>query len=451
MRESADEEPITWFFAPPAGVTRTVRLDAPNSGVPLTVRVTGPASEPAPGVRVALVRADDGLTAPAETDTEGAAAFSLPPGRYDVLADGELGAWGVARATVELKEGETPTLAVRVPRNPTVRVDASRLRGQEVRIGITTESQWRRLEFDAIDGKDVPVPAEGRATFRVSGDADGELLVRFFEIPSARDAPVVLDWPAPTRLVAHLVDEEGKPLSGHLSVERSIDGPWSSDDKSEPESAPAAETRLAGRVDWVAVASEPGFAATRGSVVLPAPAGGEIDLGVVRVKRLASPYLRVIAPPDFLPDENDQVRVEVRRADSHWDWVRPGEGGAVPLDLSWVRDGDVLDISVHESNVLPCDLRVSGPPPWTVRWPSASLKLHVTGKDGAAVECAVVVVDGALLEATTGPEGDLLVRGLSAGRHEVVVAESSHHGAAYTLDIVEGEARALEVRLRPVE
>lgn len=206
------------FMVPPEGVERVLTLGAATTGIAVTVQCVDSKGEPTKGVRAALVRTSDGLTASVLCDKQGQAVLDVAPGQYRVLADGELGTWGSGEVAIDVAAGQSPSIKVVVPRNPTVRVNASRV--ADLRVGLTTRRGFRRLTFDGddLDNVEVPVPVDERAVFRISG-TDGELLVSYVDAP-APGGFVTLDWVPVTRVTARLVGPDGRPVPGVLTLQR---------------------------------------------------------------------------------------------------------------------------------------------------------------------------------------------------------------------------------------
>ncbi|MBN2491868.1 MAG: hypothetical protein JXQ29_13560, partial [Planctomycetes bacterium] len=391
----------------------------------------------------------------AQSDAAGAATFSLPAGRYEILVDGELGEWGTARRDLELEDGSAAaTVALEVPRNPTVAVDASRVRG--LRLALTTARQFRRLEPEQIDGKRVPVPAGERAVFRVSGEEDGELLVHFIDVPpqsSGDDRPVVLDWLPVTRVTARLRAPDGSAARGRLRIVRERGNPAfeTAEPRTESTEAPVARTRLTGTVDWIAVADDAALAPAYGTVALSEP-GATVDLGDVRLAP-AGGFSLSVETPAALRDKDLRLAVALRRTNYvSVSMNRAGSDGLLRADLrelSWIGTGEQLELSVDEEPAwLPCVVRIESPPPWRVRWPTAELGLRILDAAGHPLTEAAVIADGTLLPLEPDAAGALRLHGLTAGPHEIVVADRRHRARVLRLIFRDGERRDLEVRLR---
>lgn len=152
-------------------------------------------------------------------DAGGNTRLSLPAGRYRLSADGELGSFGRCEREIDVSETTAEPVDLTVPENPTVRVDTSRI--LDMTLGITTATMFRQLDPGEVDGEDVPMPDGERATFRISTHEDGELLVRFVEIPGP-GATLVIEGPPQTHIRARFVGPDGKPVAASLEVRREL-------------------------------------------------------------------------------------------------------------------------------------------------------------------------------------------------------------------------------------
>ena len=439
------DEPMTWFFAPPEGVERTVTLGAPNSGVALKVTLRGPSGEAAEGARIVVVRPLDGLTAPRVSDASGAGEFSLPAGHYEVVAGDDLGPWNAARGTVDLRDGEPAALSLAVTPRPTVRIDASRLKG--VKVKLCTAREERDIDPQAIDGRDVPVPADEPAAFFVWGHEDRELLVHVVEVPPpgpAREKPLVLDWVPATRVTARLCGPEGAPVEGRLTIERERGAPER--DSTRPgttgTATPAAETHLTGTVDWVAVPNDKGLGPSSGTIRIT-EAGKPVDLGEIRLRPAFGRVFRVEIPKDT-PTDGVMATVTVRRTSYLWTGII-GKDGTLDADVPWIGPGEVVTVSIP-GNLAPCELRVAGPPPWIAKWPRTSLTVHATDETGNDISGASVLLDDPVVTWETTGAGALLL-GVRPGPHEVVVAADGCRAKIVTLTLAEDDPREIRVRL----
>ncbi|MBK8096132.1 MAG: hypothetical protein IPK26_03445 [Planctomycetes bacterium] len=345
------------FVAPPAAQPRLLVLGQQEPSVQVRVHAHGPADEPAAGVRVTLVRKSDGLVVTARADDDGMVELAAPAGAYRLLADGELGRWGRTEVALDVDASAVPTQSLSLPRNPTVRVDASRV--QDLTLGITTADAFLQLYPAAVDGKDVPVPQEP-ATFRISTRADGELPVRHVPVPAPGSALVLEGFPE-TRVLAHFVDPDGAAIAGTLVVQRRL-GPqdlgWEA--PHEPFSSAVASTLLTGTVTWIAMPADAALAPLHGDLVLKG-GGGEVDLGALTFAKPRAPDLTVQFPAGI-----DSATVQVAQVGRNgFLWSRIDEQG-LASGLSAATTGDQVTISTGEPNALPMHFPAPGPPPWNV-------------------------------------------------------------------------------------
>lgn len=434
------------FPAPPAGVSRTVILGELERENTVDITVRDEHAAPAPEVRVALIRNSDGFTATAETDEAGRLRLLAPAGRYRLLADGELGVFGRNSMELEIREGKAASPVIVVPRNPTVRVDASKVIGFTV--GITTATQFRQLDPEAIDGEDVPVPAGERATFRISLRHEGELIVRHVEVP-APGADILLEPLATTRLKGQCIGPDGHPSAAQLHVSSGMRA-WVLAPGSAPESSTPdvmADTYLTGKVTWVAVPRDETLAPAHGETVLP-PTGGEVDLGKIQFTHENRPNLRLILPLN-LQGEGGTVVATLMGGRGRFE-NSLDEQDSIDVGLSGVTAGDWLRISLGDE-VLPLQFRAPGPPPWQIAWPKARLQLTVRSAKNLPIADAVVIVDGTILRHRFDGVDRTEIRYLQAGAHSIVVAQKDHLARVYRLVIEDGETRELEVLLSPRE
>jgi len=428
------------FTAPPVGVARTIVLGATEELVTLPVTTAGPDGVAAVDVHIAAVRDADGLTVTGYTDEAGTAKLSVAPGHYRVFADGQLGEWGRCEVEVDVASGSAATVAIPLPRNPTVKVDASRV--EDMRIGLTTAEGYRELFLDGKADVDVPVPVGQRATFRVSCDEHRELLVRFFDVP-APGGKVVLDGPPVTRLRARCVDPDGETVEASLRIERQI-GAYSFDHVADEfASEPVATTRLSGAVTWVVLPEREDLLPRMGELVLGED-GGEIDLGELQLQAFSGPELKVELPDDLMPADG-WVRVALARANAFFASSLEEDGTAIGLGAAVA--GDRLQVTLDAEGVLPFSYLVPGPPPWTVPWPSASLRLTLRDAGGAPLTDGSVIVDGTVVSLYEEVAGELRLRAIEPGLHTLVVAQRDHLVKAYTLRFAADEERALDVQL----
>ena len=183
--------------------------------------------------------------------------------------------------------------------------------------------------------------------------------------------------------------------------------------------------------------------------------GGTVDLGEIRLVPVRATELRADFPPDLLKSGGADLRCTLPGAGGEVRGELLEDGTLDPVDgRDWppVGAGAEIVVRVEDERVLPIRYLTPGPPPWRIPWPTASLRITVQGdEEGERLEGAVVLVDGALFEKAFRDGSTFEVRGVTAGRHSVVVAERGHFGKSFWLVIREGEVRTLDVELRPRE
>lgn len=480
------------FAAAPEGVERTYRVGETVGGHAVTVRVTDAGGAAAGEVRVVAVRDGNGATTVGKTDDDGVVTLDLAPGAYRVFADGELGVWGRAESRTQVGAGGAAEARVTIARNATLRVDGAALADlmtDEVRVAVTTARQFHALDEETVRAGVIPVPTERPATIRVSGWEDGELIVRFFEIADrAEDAPPpVLDWHPATRVMARLVGPGGQPISGRLRLVRDH-REWSfhGDDDGEATLTPGAETRLVGAVDWVVLPEDENLVSETGTIQIDMR-GDQVDLGEVRCRPAAAGALQIELPPglieepdpdakpkdprrgyvldDYIPDDPPVVTVgyvTIHRADEEYEEsAKILADGSLDEPLRWISPQDTVAVWLDVDDCLLFTTHVPDtPPPWTIRYPPGSLRLTVRGSHagsdaesgplfGAVVIVDDHVIDRHVIEEALDDTGALFLRGLAAGRHEIVIAASGHLAKIYELIWAEGEERTLDVTLAP--
>jgi len=125
----------------------------------------------------------------------------------------------------------------------------------------------------------------------------------------------------------------------------------------------------------------------------------------------------------------------------YWSWTgeeQTDENG-VYRDSS-LRDG--THVRVEVDGFLPCWERLQGEAPYVVRLGDASVELDLRAHPEARV-----VFDG---HAWLKPDrdGQLVLRGIRSGRHNLLVGAEGHVGLVYRLFLKEGEVRRVQPELR---
>jgi len=415
--------------APPAGVAWTIVLGAPTDGCRLGVHAVGAGGEPAVGVRIVAVRDADGATYTGISEEPGTVTLNVPPGHYRVMADGELGAWGKSAGGIDMVKGTPASMTLTVPRNPTVHVDASQVR--DLAVGIATADCFLRLDPAEIDGKDLPVPTDRRATFRISTqEADA---VRFVDVP-APGSKVVLQGPPEARLRAHFVGPDGKPTSAKLSVGAEYFG------GDEAATELSVTTRLLGLVTWYARPDDDSLGPARGDATLSA--GGEVDVGPIRFAKARKGDLHVELPSAMTAEERPP-----RVAMETFSGAPLDEHDSIWIDLTDPTHSEW--VAMKADGWVPFRFRLAGEPPWNVKWPTASLHVALRSVADKRIGDAVAILDGTPVKDAWKDGKEILLRGLTAGAHTLVLAERHHLAKVFDLVITDGEDRTLAVELTP--
>ncbi len=433
------------FTMPPAGVPIELVQGEPRSGVPLEVRCVGSSGEPANGVLVAACRPRDGCTVTERTNDRGIAELSVPTGTYRILVDGKLGAWGDTEVPFEIEGNDAHELTIEVPRNPTVRVDSSRL-PEHVNVRIATPTRFLLIEFDEPITH-VPVPTSEPAVFRISGNTDPgsyEDSVRYFEIPlvststAADRAPIVLEWLPTTRLHANFEGPDGNPALAYLDLHEA--NVWNETDTDS--TSVIRETCLDGEVHWTATPVDASLDPVSGSVDIPA-GGGDVDLGTIRFLPAPLRELTILLPPDTSPDS-------VHVGDSRYEWpatVIAADSDRLVVTDTWFDPGTIVELTTDPDSWLPFRFELEGTAPWEVEWPTATIDLVVRDPNGAPLADASILLDREELDLWPKDDGTYRLAGIAAGPRQLIVAADFHKSVVFELIVEDGEYRQLELTL----
>lgn len=429
-----------YIMAPASDGFCTVVLGATEVDCDVVVKAATAAGEPADDLRIVATRTTDGLTFTELTDALGEAHLDLPPGIYVLHGDGELGRFGRSQRELVVAADRTTIAPLVVPKNPTVLVDTKQI--DHMNFGITTATRFRELATSPTELLEIPIPVDERATFRISHQDDGDLVVRFVEIPGPGQT-MVLEGPPVTKVRARFVGPDGKPVPASLRLERAVANDSLASQPDE-DAAPTAEleTSRVGTLTWVASPQDERLAMRLGDLV----AGrGDLDLGEIRFEVQNAPELTVVLP-DELKEEGGSV--EGYRADGV---RRPrdgfGEDGVIANGFGDFVAGDVLWVEPRTEGAMPFPFVVPGPPPWTVTYPTTSLTLTMRSAAGLPATYPKVFVDGTQVAWNREDEPELRLLGLAPGEHTLVVAERAHLARRLRITIGADEQRALEVQL----
>jgi len=84
-----------------------------------------------------------------------------------------------------------------------------------------------------------------------------------------------------------------------------------------------------------------------------------------------------------------------------------------------------------------------------VKWPTASLHVALRSVADKRIGDAVAILDGTPVKDAWKDGKEILLRGLTAGAHTLVLAERHHLAKVFDLVITDGEDRTLAVELAP--
>ncbi|MCA9323265.1 MAG: carboxypeptidase regulatory-like domain-containing protein, partial [Planctomycetes bacterium] len=294
----------------------------------------------------------------------------------------------------------------------------------------------------------VPVPTEASRRLRISQQQGDDLLVRYLEIPADRDqeTPLVVEDFRVTTLVARLRGLEGEPMRGTLAIEPTESDLADFEMQSqapdfiadEVDASVEARTPIVGRLRWMVVPADGTFGTVEGTVDVEQP-GMRIDLGTIQVSHRAPANLLLMAPPEC---QTAWVHTG-RRLVSADLWAGGGSGALVIPEL---REGDAIRVDFG-ARYLPVALHLAGPQPWRAGVPEGSLSCRVTDPTGEPLTAAVAIVDGHPSDGTTNDRGYLLLQGLAAGPHRLVIAASGFKARVLEFKVRDAEHRHFEVSL----
>jgi hypothetical protein len=363
---------------------------------------------------------------------EGPTEIRVERGEY-LLSVGEPSSPYVAEPQALSVTGPTRTTA-RVQRQPMLAVSLPRLEGDpisETRI-LLADRSW---EVDLEDPEDPAyLPATGMAWLRV----DLGPVPHTFPIGATQEGrrKVEVRLPGLKRIV--FPGLKGRCRVGFMYLEAAEVGLPDIEDSDEDRTL---ATYAFGRHWFAAWHEEMGRAFF--ALDLPWSAKDPIEVrDLVFEPRAKSAELRVLGP--------DGCTVPGAWVDVRDDESPPGYWGSWPEEgqtdergtyrHSSLKDGTC--VRVHVDGFLPCCELLEGEPPYVVRLGSASI-----GLDLRAHPEARVVFDG---HGWLVPDehGQLVLRGIRAGQHNLLVGAEGHVGLVYRLFLEEGEVRRLRPELR---
>lgn len=427
---------------PPVGVACTIVLGRSETTCDVLVQVAATDGQSAADVRIVATRSTDGMTFTDHTDERGKVHLMLPVGDYMLRGDGELGRYGRCEHALVVADDKPETVQLVVPTNPTVTVDTSRIDGMT--FGITTGTGYRELETSAEGSVEIPFPVDERATFRISHRNEGDLVVRFVEIPGPGQT-MVLEGPPETMIRARFVGPDGRPVPASLRLERGSHGD-SFRRESTDGATPTGEvaTSRVGTMTWIASPNDERLALRLGDVVV---GRGDVDLGEIRFELQRAPDVTVVLPAEL---KEAAGSVHGQRAGGTRSTIDAfDEDGVIASGFGDFIAGDMLWIEPDEPGAVPFPFVVPGPPPWTVNYPTTSLTLSMRSAASLPATYMKVFVDGTEVRWNRKEEPELRLRGLAPGEHTLVVAEGAHLARRLRLLMLDGEQRSLEVLMNP--
>ncbi len=456
--------PRALFGVPFAGREATVRLpaqghegeDVLTGDRHLEVVVEGPKwTDDQEVSRVVLASSvADGVVAETDPDADGVARFDLPAGLYDIQAIALHAGHVVSRAgaRADLSSASEATVDLALPDPAAVRIETPPDKTADEITAVTLVSDG--IDEAPLGDEGHPVPDRvlllpGRAySLRI----EWEGRTRFLPIdpaslvPGRTARPLRLPSETPVAVTARLLDPSGPPTPGWI---------LEYGDDLEPPPVPA-ETPARGHVlpgARVLLVAWPADARLQPLLLLDrAIASGldALDLGDVPVPR-RGPALTLLDEAGHPLEVEAEVEVI---AGSRCETMTPraGDPPGVYRD-DWSAPGLVVEgATVHVSGVggegtvvLPYRDVLRGPGPWRVVAPAGSLRVSCADPSGA-VGAFQVHLDGRSYDAR---EGELTLRRLAAGPHEVVVEAEGHVPRRLGFTLQDGEARTWTAHLTP--
>jgi len=299
------------------------------------------------------------------------------------------------------------------------------------------------------DGADtIVVPRSGPFMLDVHDETDPIWNPREFGFDDASVVPdpLVLTWLPDARVLAYVIDANGRPVAVTVRWVRYESVSYRGSSASD-ESAAKRHTFADGRIDlrrragwsWLEVTPDGGGLRARTfRVVVPAPADRELNLGELRLTSM--PQLRVVdASGAPLPE----AIVEYSRPG----WQQAGEPQAFGVDAegAWLgpdlQAGDIVFARGDEDDV-PFRTLLRGDGPWTITVPCGQLDFEVTDASGTPLAGEVTFAD----RAARVEVGTASLRGLPCGPLRCFVGVVGHRSAIVDA-VVRAEAQTIRVVL----
>ncbi|MBN2489375.1 MAG: carboxypeptidase regulatory-like domain-containing protein [Planctomycetes bacterium] len=371
---------------------------------------------------IRLVRLDDGLTF---RILHRELPLEIPPGPYRVTAGGGFSEYAPVSVDARLPLAGGAPLEITVQdRQPWLRIEADpglAAAMAELRIPGGT----RELRSPHHPGL-IQLPAAARAVLVVE-----EPRTLVFPVPPStgevRVAKCVL--PEPTVILLRVRDAAGKPLAAEVSTWPDVDEPIGIADDGRVR----IETRAAGSVTLHIRA--PHHVEREVELVLP-DRTARIDLGEIVLERDPSPTSRLRAVTAAGEPAAGAVFV-----------VEGIPGGPAETDAEGLAEVSLppapVEAEIRVEGSLPLPVTLSRDGPTDFRLPGGSLSLRIRNA-GAEPLDAVVYLDSHAFECSGG---ELVIRGLTAGPHTLLVGARGYVGEVRRLSLAQDEARTLAITL----
>jgi hypothetical protein len=434
------------FWLPPDG--REVTLTAGSAPEPAVAGVSirlGDAlsGEALEGVEVTLVRDGDGFTLRAHSDGEGRAELGAPAGAYDVFAVGSLWDHEPVEARLEVgaervePEAEPLELLLLLRPSPRIALDAAQL---PAGARVVLVSAVEELYLEPAELLTLDAPVAGLIGLRV----ELEDRVRAVELTAAQLVPgsvIQLQAPEPVLLRLSFTTPEGEPARGWAALlaedELLPDHRAAVRVAGSAQAAALLRTWRQGPVTLWVVPEDRRFAPRRLSLDLPLEASS-FELGDVPFADPDAPMLTLLEADGrpILPG-----RVELRRG-TEVHSLRLDPMGRLVVGTFEPLPGDSL--RVESDGLLHFRVDLTGPGPWTIARPGASIALEVADEAGDPLPGFALWIDGELFE-SGAPSATL--PGLAPGLYRAVISAPGHRSAVLTLNLALDEQRALRVLL----
>lgn len=307
---------------------------------------------------------------------------------------------------------------------------------------------------EAASGPDVvEVPRAGPFVLVVHDDTDPVWNPRYFAFDEARRIgdELRVTWMADARVVARVVDPNGRPMAASVrwlrSAETATRGSGDKDESSEhPVVCADGRVDLTRRVGWSLIEFAPALPASGLRVRtmwvrVPAPDRTRPTLDLGDIVLGGPPQLRVVGA-----DGEPIAGAEIGYARPGWQ--EPGECSKWPVDArgAWLgpdlHEGDCIVVQIDDAS-LPFRTVLQGAGPWTVVPPRGELRVQLVSPGLERVDGMVTVRDQYV-----DANGECTLRGLPTGPVRLFVGALGRRSAVVDA-IVTNEPRTLRIELPP--